>query len=1437
MKKIFTFLLLCTAAFGGCLAQQVGYYKFSENITGAYSSLENATVVGLSDKVKGVNFGNVLFNASDTLRPTEENGSANPAHMAGIPIGFDFQFGGRTYDKFVVSGQGYVLLGKKGEEDVSIAGTDLQVQIGIAPWIGVATYDDVFGSDDTRISYKKEGTSPNSVLTVEFSNMAYLEENPSATFNYQIALHESDNHIEMLFDGFTIPADAFQWYLGMKDELGSTHYRSPNGDNGSEWSTTSQSEYAATWCGGSTFEKGTRYSFSFPDECEAPTESIEKVELTAYSDQATIDVYVDTTGYAEGYMVIASTQPIEGTPDGNEYALGESALGGNVIAVGPLTDFDRPSFRNPSTREHFILTHENLTPNTTYYYAAYLYNFQCSNAKYTPAVTNEVKTRPNAPDSLAILSIGTDEVEFYVDPNTDGNEIIIAVTTAKGVDETGVNRIYIGDFGLLSDDAKVGDTIWKEESTNSGGQQVTLRYHAEVLYAGTAGESLNVPVKLDDNTIYYFGAFTKGEDGHYSSAFASAYAITPAKIPFVDHFENMSAAEDNPFIGWDGTEGFELQLSGMWPNVDDGSAVASFDANKDGSHQEAILTLPPMDFPTDSNVLFHVSYSQNPYGVNLAEGDSIVFEVSVDGGRSFEKVRAVHYQTAKPYPTDIIVSGHPGAKQAILRVRAVSYNPEAWSLSVNSVEVTGIAFCDVPKSLRADSYNVVGGNVRVTWSPSLNEESEWNLCTARPDGQGGYGEWSSPEVVQETSSYWVSGLADSTVYKVRVRAVCGPGNNSEWVEVSILSGRVPSFTENFDNLAPGTSEWYDPFDLPPYWSCDNAMWDGAEDTIHYSPYSTDVEAFDWKTAETPVPGSSDAAIAYHFNDLAYGVEMLVSPVIELIPAEGSVLTFDVAYGSIDEQGAYQALAEAQTGHRMELWVSVDSGDTFVTTQPLKAWDSVQLLALQGDEPVSIDLEGLSGGVAFALAFFGNSDGESNPIVWIDNFGVMNNCPVARALDVDLNTLSAESATIHWVADKTVDEWIVKLESPDATILYTTADDEYTFTGLVEETSYAASVSHLCGADTAEWASVEFTTPGAECEPISNLAVSNVTRNAATLAWNGEASSYRIRIKPVERTEWAYYTTEALTYIFSNLELETEYEGGVQSRCSQAASDTSEWVSFENFTTLGITCFAPTDFFFDSASHNSASFHWTGTSDKYQIEWNVRYGDEKGRMVFDGTSGTITGLSAATSYEAKVRGICSAGDTSEWSEVRVFTTAEAPGCPVPTDLRVESVTENSATLLWSVEGEVEVAGFILRHRASNVQAWDSVQDIADMSYELTGLEPKTAYVWSVLSACADGRYSGWGTQTRFETEAGSAIEGLDESGLFLTASRHQIHVMNPSALPIERVRVYNLSGAMAEDYVIRSNENVILTTALSTQVAVVEVLTPDNKAYRFKVMLP
>ena len=392
--------------------------------------------------------------------------------------------------------------------------------------------------------------------------------------------------------------------------------------------------------------------------------------------------------------------------------------------------------------------------------------------------------------------------------------------------------------------------------------------------------------------------------------------------------------------------------------------------------------------------------------------------------------------------------------------------------------------------------------------------------------------------------------------------------------------------------------------------------------------------------------------------------------------------------------------------------------------------------------------------------------------------------------------------------------------------------------MAEATDYIAHVGHLCGTDTSDWASVPFTTGGVECNPVANLAVSGITQTSAALSWEGSALSYRVRIRPVGQENYSVYTTTETTYTFSNLLAETEYEGGVQAVCGQAVTDTSSYVDFEPFSTAAVTCFPPTGLTASDVTWHSVVLTWEGEADDYQMEWRVENTTVSlGRqMVAGAKTGTIAGLEAKTPYQARVRSVCSAGDTSAWCDWLNFATTEVTECPVPTNLRVESLTETSATLLWDADEQNE--GFILRYRQAVATVWDSVKNLTETQYELTGLEPQTAYTWSVMASCSEGRYSGWGSQgtTNFTTE-GVGNESDEESGLFLTASRHQIHVMNPSALPIERIRVYNLSGAMAEDYVIRSNENVILTTALSTQVVVVEVLTPDNKAYRFKVMLP
>lgn len=1395
----------------GLSAQQVDLYEFSSQTTGSYEPFSDGILLQKSAEVKGERFKSMIFNLDDSLY-FEGN-----AALKGIEIGFDFPYAGEMYDRFVAVGMGYVVLGKG--ETVSLDGAAYTLPLELGPRMGIGTRETVYGLDNTSISYKVEGNAPERVLVVQFSNIGYTPDAAGdARFNYQIRLHETDGDIEMCFDGFQIPetcGSTNSWAIGLTDKNGNDHFRQPEE---SSWSSTSKttSMLAARFVNGSVFEEGLEFVFSRPPVCEMPTETIADIVLDTYSDRIGVQEEVDTNGHAETYLVVKSDEPVQGSPDGAEYQVGESLLGGEVLAVGELASFRPISFTEDGKRL-LSFTHEGLQPNTSYHYAVYLGNTQCTSPKYTPAKTASATTSTSAAGGIEIVSLNWKQVSFNIEANTLGEEILIAMTNQKSTAQGHNGRYYIGSFGRVEAEAVAGDTLKMEDGSFGG----------VVLYTGSAGNGITCPVELENNEIYYFGAFSKGANGLYSTLCVQDYGLTDARIPFDAKFENMAAFENEPFLGgWAGTKGFSV-------GDGTGTVTAIMPAMEEGGVYEALLCLPPMDFPMDSNVLLKMDYSLNPWDLDLVEGDSIVVETSIDEGQTYRIADALSmHSNSRSELSNVVLKGLYGEKQLRIRIRVVSRNPEAMNWTFSNLSVTGIALCDIPKSLRA-STSVVGGNVPVSWDPSLNEESEWQFSYAGPEGDA-YGDWSTPVSVR-TRPYWLSGLGDNQTYKVRVRAVCGVGQTSPWVETEVLSGRVPTFTEDFNNLTPGTSEWYDPFDLPSYWSCDNSMYEGVEDTMSYAPYSSDVEAYDWKTANEPVPGQSNAAVAYHFNNLAYGVEMLVSPTIELIPADGSFLTFDVAYGSIDEQGAYEALTEAQPGHRLELWVSVDSGRSFVTTQPLRVWDSTQLLTLQGTQPVSVDLEGYQGGVAFAFAFFGHSGGESNPIVWIDNFGITNNCPVARSLKV--RELDASSALVEWVADKTVEEWILKLESAAGTEMYVTAEDSYRFTDLEPETTYGFSVGHLCGTDTSAWASLEFTTGGRECAEPENVATGEITRNSALLSWEGEAARYRIRIRPVteDGAEWAFYEAEGNTYRLENLQTETAYEGGIQALCGQASGDTSAYVPFPDFTTLELTCFAPGSLrTIGTVAHDQAMVSWIGEAGSFQVEWDIRYEDDKPESkLVDKDTCVLDGLQADTWYQFRVRGICSPGDTSDWSEYRNFETPSTPPCPAPFDLQVESVTENSALLSWKIEEPVN--GFLLRHRASTEYSWDTLFDLDETRYELTGLRPSTAYLWAVLTACSDGRYSGWASQNRFETE-GVSNEEIAGNGLSVTASKGQIHVMNPHALKLERIRLYGLTGKMLQEYVLNSNHNAILTTGISMQVIVVEILA-ESRSFRFKILVP
>lgn len=60
---------------------------------------------------------------------------------------------------------------------------------------------------------------------------------------------------------------------------------------------------------------------------------------------------------------------------------------------------------------------------------------------------------------------------------------------------------------------------------------------------------------------------------------------------------------------------------------------------------------------------------------------------------------------------------------------------------------------------------------------------------------------------------------------------------------------------------------------------------------------------------------------------------------------------------------------------------------------------------------------------------------------------------------------------------------------------------------------------------------------------------------------------------------------------------------------------------------------------------------------------------------------MTGLTAATTYNTRVKAVCSSGESTYSTEVN-FTTTGGGGCGIPTNLAISNITQTSANATWS-----------------------------------------------------------------------------------------------------------------------------------------------------------
>ena len=185
------------------------------------------------------------------------------------------------------------------------------------------------------------------------------------------------------------------------------------------------------------------------------------------------------------------------------------------------------------------------------------------------------------------------------------------------------------------------------------------------------------------------------------------------------------------------------------------------------------------------------------------------------------------------------------------------------------------------------------------------------------------------------------------------------------------------------------------------------------------------------------------------------------------------------------------------------------------------------------------------------------------------------CESPVKTSVTTSNIGGHVADIHWIdLDDTHTAWTVYYkESTDS--IWNTApatDTTVTLTGLNPTTTYDVYVITNCGTPETNpdaTHTIHFTTTVA-CPAPTGLTLADVTSDEATITWNGTASSYNVEYGEAGFTPGAGTTDVASTESFTmtNLTPNTNYTIYVNSDCSDADDSLSTTVSF-NFRTTQI----------------------------------------------------------------------------------------------------------------------------------------------------------------------------------------------------------------------------------------------------------------------------
>ena len=769
----------------------------------------------------------------------------------------------------------------------------------------------------------------------------------------------------------------------------------------------------------------------------------------------------------------------------------------------------------------------------------------------------------------------------------------------------------------------------------------------------------------DDNTYLMSNLDPATTYNVYVANLCTDDTLTSATITFTTLCAAVTAPYSENFVGFNtAVSPCWERFSGLASTVFNGGTMTSYTGgwyfnssyvfpighpkiNIYGTSCNYWLVSPSIDLSQLNNPTLMFSLALTDYGnedpieqMGNQPDDKFIVAISTDNGATWLAANATvwdntgsgdySYDSISTTGEDISISLSQYAGQTI---RIAFYGESTVSGGDNDLHIANVMVDEAPNCPRPTQLTSTASttsSITLSWTPG-GEETSWNV----EYGPAGFNPGEGTTMTGVTNPVTISGLSGSTTYNFYVQADCGSGETSLWSSVYSATTdcdivTVLPYTENFDNISSGNASAF-----PTCWAR----------PVQYSGYPYAVTAYQHSAPaslrfQSPTTTPTTAVTPQFAEDI-----------------HNLQLNFWLKAESTTSSGTF------------EVGVMTDPDDTatFVgvwTIQPTStSWT---------EYTIRFDTTAVSGANKY-IAFRQHSN-SSSWYYWLDDVEIsLNDAPVVTDPTVTTNQASAiaqTTATLNGVVNNPSNvtitargfEWKAASASTYTVVNLTGTDNTLThnLTNLTANTAYTYKAFITFNGNTVYGEDVNFTTleEGQTCNVPTNLTATATAYNTANVTWTagGTETAWNLRY----RTGAANWTTVAATttsYQLTGLSAQTTYEVQVQAVCSSTSS--SDWTASVSFTTPAEPvdpCNAPTGLTISDVTTNSATATWTpgGSETAWNIQYKLQSASQWQEATVQTTSYDIEGLSAASTYEVRVKAICSADNQSDFVTT-TFTT--------------------------------------------------------------------------------------------------------------------------------------------------------------------------------------